>query len=66
MNLLEHYIKEVIYVKPCEEEWVKEFPDRVLLEVKLTYNCYGRIKTKTHIWSKEEYEDIIKKGYFLG
>lgn len=65
MNLLEHYIRKVIFVEPCTEEWVKEFPDRELLEVTVTYDCYGVIETRTYIWSREQYEDIIEKGYFM-
>ncbi|QIW88751.1 hypothetical protein P59_154 [Bacillus phage P59] len=66
MNLLENYIVEVHSVGPCTAEWVKEFPDRELLEVDVTTNCYGRENRHTHVWSTTEWEKIKEQGYYMG
>lgn len=58
MNLLEHYIIEVHNVKEY-----KKYPN--MLEVEVTYDCYGDIKRDKHITSKEQWEKDIENGYFM-
>ena len=58
MNLLEHYIKQIHEVKEYEE-----YPD--MLEVDVTYDCYGDIKRGKHITSKEQWKVDSSRGYFL-
>lgn len=65
MNVLEHHIEKVISVKPCEEDWVKEFPDKKLLTIKVIVNCYGYIEERETVESDEDWEVIIKRGYFM-
>ena len=40
MNLLEHYIKKVISIKPCEEEWTLQYTDMEFFKVKLICGGY--------------------------
>lgn len=68
MNLLENYLVEVIKVEPCEEDWTKEewAKDKEWIWVTATFNCYGNKTTNRSIYSKEEWQDIIDKGYYMG
>lgn len=59
MNLLEHYIEEVI-----SEETVKwEGGDFVVARVKV--NCYGNVSVENHIEEKTQWEAEKKKGYYM-
>lgn len=58
MNLLEHYIVEVHDVKEY-----KKYPN--MLEVDVTYDCYGDKKRDKHFTSKDEWETSLARGYFL-
>lgn len=64
MNLLEHYIKEVISVEPYTAEWTKEF-DAEFLKIKVVVECYGTIEERETVERKEEWEKIKKRGYFM-
>ena len=52
MNLLEHYIKEIISVEDVTKEWEKYMQEKdpnfietnPMLEVKMLVNCYGNIE----------------------
>lgn len=65
MNLLEHYIKEIKSVEPCNEDWVKEFPDRKLLTIKVIVECYGVVEERKTVESESGWENIKKLGYFM-
>ena len=68
MNLLEHYIKDVHSVEDVTEEYEK-IVDRKLkqpaLKVTVTVNCYGNAKKVTQIFLKNEWEHILKQGFYL-
>jgi len=64
MNILEHYIKEVISVEPYTEDWTKKW-DKEFVEVKVLANCYGGIQEYTNVWDKAQWEQIKKQGYFM-
>lgn len=66
MNLLEHYIKEIHSVKEYNEEWTKEFPDTQFIEADITYDCYGTIERKKHVWNINTWNRIKENGYFMG
>ena len=57
MNLSEHYIKEVHSVKTIPQEWV---------EVEMTVNCYGIISKTTYYNTRENFEQDLKRGYYMG
>ena len=65
MNLLEHYIKKVIYIKPCKEEWALQYTDMEFFEVRFICECYGVVETKTKIWEKQEMEEYFDRGFFF-
>lgn len=68
MNILEHYIEAVHSVIDVTEQFEKSQgypPLEQLFKVDLTYDCYGLIKRETRFFSKTEWEDAQKKGYFL-
>jgi hypothetical protein len=59
MNLLEHYIKEIISekcVRKYDEDWV---------EVKLIIKCYGVTEEKTKLFLREDWEKIKSQGYYM-
>lgn len=64
MNLLEHYIQEVISVEPYEEDWTKEF-DEKFLKIKVITNCYGCIKEHETIETEKAWEEAKRRGYFM-
>lgn len=57
MNLVEHYIIEVV----SEKQYKGKF---VIATVKT--NCYGCIKENKHMATKEQWEREKIQGYFLG
>ena len=49
MNLLKHHIKEIHSISDITDRFIKRCgyePNEALLEVDLTYDCYGVIKRK--------------------
>ena len=67
MNLLEHYIKEIIEERPLNEKERKEFktnPDDWVY-VKWKYNCYGSKQISEDYYPKTYWEKIKKQGYAL-
>lgn len=68
MNLLEHYVEEIHGVKDITEGFIKHCgyePDEPLLEVDLTYDCYGVVKRAKKTFWKSDYEHVRKQGYFM-
>ena len=68
MNLLENYLIETIKIEPCNEEWTKEdwSKDKEWLWVTATFNCYGNQETSRRIYSKDEWQGIVDRGYYMG
>lgn len=73
MNLLEHYIKEVISVVDVTKEWEdfmrKDIPNFVetdpMLEIKILINCMG-IEEYNILWyHKSEWYKIQEQGYYM-
>ncbi|MEK5060505.1 hypothetical protein BK126_04545 [Paenibacillus sp. FSL H7-0326] len=64
MNLLEHYIKEIVSVEPYEEDWTKEF-DKKFLKVVVVVNCYGVVETRGTVVTENEWEIAKERGYFM-
>ena len=59
MNLLEHYVKEIISeenVRKYDEDWVK---------VRLIINCYGVTEEKTELFLPVAWEKIKAQGYYM-
>ena len=73
MNLLEHYIKEIISVEDVTKEWEKcmqeEDPNFVetdhMLQVAIIVNCYGQTTGTTKMFHKSEWDKIQKQGYYM-
>lgn len=59
MNLLEHYIQEIHHTE------LKHINNWDLVEVDLTYDCYGITERKIKLFWPEEWEEIKTKGYFM-
>lgn len=67
MNLLEHYIKEIHSVRDITEEFTGHCarkPKEPLLEVDLTYDCYGIVTREKKTFWKSDFENAKKEGYF--
>ena len=64
MNLLEHYIKEIISVEDLriDEEWAK---GKSYVKVKMVISCYGHIETVERISTKKEWIEAESNGYYL-
>ena len=68
MNLLEHYIKEIHSVTDITNKFTERCgyePGEPLLEVDLTYDCYGFIKRDNMTFWKSNFERAKKQGYFM-
>ena len=65
MNLLKHYIKEVISIKELkiDETWAKGFD---FVKVKIITNCHGDIRTEEKIFTVLEWNYVAEAGYYLG
>lgn len=59
MNLVEHYIVEAHQVIIP-----KEYSHMV--QVDLTYNCYGSIQRGWHTTLEEDWYQELRQGYYLG
>lgn len=60
MNLLEHYIKEVI-----KETKRKTQRGTDIVEVEMVVDCYGVTEQTTHWFLPSEWEQAKKDGYYL-
>lgn len=73
MNLLEHYIKEIISVEDVTKEWEKYMQEKdpnfietnPMLEVKMLVNCYDNIEETIKRLHKSEWDKIQKQGYYM-
>lgn len=68
MNLLEHCIKEIYYVKDITEEYIKSVgcePKEPLLEVGIRVDCYGTENSIKKTFFKSNWEEEKKNGYYL-
>lgn len=65
MNLLEHYIKEIISEEEftIDETWAININ---FVRVKMIINCYGNIEEKTRVFTKAEWRVAKSEGYYLG
>ena len=65
MNLLKHYIKEVISIEETEidETWAKGFD---FVKVKMITDCHGEIRTEEKIFTVLEWNHVVRIGYYLG
>lgn len=68
MNLLEHYITKIDYVKEFNEwnneEWAKGIE---FVKVGLWWRCYrDEDEFSEKIWRVSQWEQIKKQGYFMG
>ena len=58
MNLLEHYIIDVIKITDLDV-----FSS--LIEVKALCDCWGDKRVYTHVTTRENWERELKQGYFI-
>lgn len=68
MNLLEHYILDVIKVEKIDDCVIDIINKKPMSYYKVLYkvDCYGTIENKEKLYnSKEEYEQDIKRGYYM-
>ena len=73
MNLLEHYIKEIISVEDVTKEWEKymqeKYPNFIendpMLQVAIIVNCYGQTTGTTNMFHNSEWDKIQEQGYYM-
>ena len=69
MNLLEHYIKEIISVEDVTNNYHSLCGtitiDEPIYKIKMVINCYGNRETVEVVWRKGLYETNVKRGYYL-
>lgn len=59
MNLLEHYIKEIL-----SEEQVQKY-GKNWAKVRLIVDCYGVVEEKTELFRYEDWQKIKAQGYYM-
>ena len=68
MNLLEHYIDEVISVKDVTDKYTRSIgkkPHSKLFEVVCKINCYGHKEEVKKHWFESEWNRIKEQGYYM-
>lgn len=74
MNLLEHYIKEIISVEDVTKEWEKYMQEKdsnfietdPMLEIKILINCMSVYEEYNILWChKSEWDKIQEQGYYM-
>ncbi len=67
MNLLEHYIKEVLEIEDVTNKYIEIFNiiKEPIYKVKMIINCYGNKEIVEVVWSKRQLEFHIQKGYYM-
>lgn len=68
MNALENYLVEIIKIEKCNDEWTQEdwAKDKEYIYVTAKFNCYGCISTERNVYSRDEWNKIVKRGYYIG
>jgi len=61
MNLLEHYIDEIISEKKRKTQYGTD-----IVEVEMIIDCYGVKEHTTHMFLSSEWEQAKKNGYYMG
>lgn len=61
MNLLEHYIEEIISETKRKTQYGTD-----IVEVEMVIDCYGAKKHTTHMFLLNEWEQAKKNGYYMG
>lgn len=62
MNLVEHYIQEIL----SEKIKVNPYTNKPCYVVKMVTDCCGNVSEINSIFDVEEWEHIKKQGYYLG
>lgn len=73
MNLIEHYINNVLSVRDITEEYTIRmkrfnkdfFIGEPIYEVEMDINCYGVKEVVIEVWTKSEYEAHVQRGYYM-
>ena len=60
MNLLEHYIIDVLEINE-----LNTFPLPPMIEVEVLCDCWGDKRIYTHVTTRENWERELKQGYFI-
>lgn len=67
MNLLEHYIKEVLEIEDVTNKYPEIFDDinEPIYKIKMIVDCYGNKETVEVMWLQSQYETNMQRGYFF-
>ncbi|AII27938.1 hypothetical protein LD13_gp037 [Bacillus phage Bobb] len=66
MPILKYCIIKVHSVTPYRAEWTKEIVDNKFVTADITTGCYGTFKRESRVFSQTEWDEAVKKGYYLG
>lgn len=59
MNLLEHYIKEIL-----SEDFEQKY-GKIWAKVKLTVDCYGVVEETTQLFLYDDWQKVKGQGYYM-
>lgn len=63
MNLLENYIQKGYKITKVDPSPVPNVP---FIKFEGDVDCYGNVQHEIHYWSEDEWQEIKKKGYYMG
>lgn len=64
MNLLKHYIEEIILEKPYKADWTKQHKDK-FVEVEMIVNVYGGLSSEHKIFTVDKWKEVKEKGFYF-
>ena len=64
MNLLEHYIEEIVFEKPYKAEWTKQHKDK-FVEVEMIVNVHNGLSSAHKIFTVDKWKEVKEKGFYL-
>nr|DAD56829.1 MAG TPA: hypothetical protein [Caudoviricetes sp.] len=64
MNLLEHYIEEVVLEKPFKADWTKQHKDK-FVEIEMIVNVHGGLSSAHKIFTVDKWKEVKEKGFYI-
>ena len=64
MNLLEHYIEEIVFEKPYKADWTKQHKEK-FIEVEMIVNVHGGLSSEHKIFTVDKWKEVKENGFYL-
>ena len=64
MNLLEHYIEEIVFEKPYKADWTKQHKNK-FVEVEMIVNTHGGLSSAHKIFTVDKWKEVKEQGFYI-